>query len=70
VQRALVFVGRCQNLKSEFNGRPFATKATDDGRGGLVYNPLDAGRNRRDATAQGGLRSAGAMTYAGLRTRI
>jgi squalene-hopene/tetraprenyl-beta-curcumene cyclase len=68
VQRALVFVSRCQNLKSEFNDQPFAAKATEDDKGGLVYNPLDAERNRRDGTPQGGLRSAGAMTYAGLKS--
>jgi squalene-hopene/tetraprenyl-beta-curcumene cyclase len=68
VQRALVFVGRCQNLKSEFNDQPFAAKATEDDKGGLVYNPIDADTNKRDGTPQGGLRSAGAMTYAGLKS--
>jgi squalene-hopene/tetraprenyl-beta-curcumene cyclase len=68
VQRALMFVSRCQNLKSEFNDQPFAAKATDDDKGGLVYNPIDADKNKRDGTPQGGLRSAGAMTYAGLKS--
>jgi squalene-hopene/tetraprenyl-beta-curcumene cyclase len=68
VQRALVFVSRCQNLKTEHNDRWFAAKATEDDKGGLVYNPLAADRNSRDATPQGGLRSAGAMTYAGLKS--
>jgi squalene-hopene/tetraprenyl-beta-curcumene cyclase len=68
VQRALVFVSRCQNLKSEFNDQPYAGKATDDDKGGLVYNPIDAEKNKRDGTPQGGLRSAGAMTYAGLKS--
>jgi squalene-hopene/tetraprenyl-beta-curcumene cyclase len=68
VQRALAFVSRCQNLKSEFNDQPFAAKATDDDKGGLVYNPIDADKNKRDGTPQGGLRSAGAMTYAGLKS--
>jgi squalene-hopene/tetraprenyl-beta-curcumene cyclase len=68
VKRALVFVSRCQNLKSEFNDQPFAAKATEDDRGGLVYNPNDAANNKRDGTPQGGLRSAGAMTYAGLKS--
>jgi squalene-hopene/tetraprenyl-beta-curcumene cyclase len=68
VQRAIVFVSRCQNLKSEFNDQPFAAKATADDQGGLVYNPIDADKNKRDGTPQGGLRSAGAMTYAGLKS--
>jgi squalene-hopene/tetraprenyl-beta-curcumene cyclase len=66
VKRALVFVGRCQNLSGEYNDQPFAKKATEDDKGGLVYNPL-AEDNDRDRTPQGGLRSAGAMTYAGLK---
>jgi squalene-hopene/tetraprenyl-beta-curcumene cyclase len=68
VQRALVFVSRCQNLKTEYNDQPFAAKASEDDKGGLVYNPFDAEKNQRDGTPQGGLRSAGAMTYAGLKS--
>ena len=68
VQRALVFVSRCQNLKTEHNDQPFAANATEDDKGGLVYNPIDAEKNQRDGTPQGGLRSAGAMTYAGLKS--
>lgn len=68
VQRALAFVNRCQNLKTEHNDQPFAARATDDDTGGFVYNPIDAEKNKRDATPQGGLRSAGAMTYAGLKS--
>src|SRR5262245_51968773 len=68
VQRALVFVNRCQNLPGEHNDQPFARKTTDDDRGGLVYNPIDPDKNDRDRTPQGGLRSAGAMTYGGLKS--
>lgn len=39
LQKALVFVSRCQNLKSEFNDRPWAGKIND---GGFVYNPSAA----------------------------
>lgn len=67
VKRALVFVGRCQNLPGETNDQPFAKKTTEDDKGGLVYNPLDP-HSKRDQTPQGGLRSAGAMTYAGLKS--
>ena len=65
VKKALVFVSRCQNLPGENNDQAFAKKTTEDDRGGLVYNPLGS---RRDATPQGGLRSAGAMTYGGLKS--
>lgn len=67
VKRALVFVSRCQNLPGEHNDQPFAKKTTEDDKGGLVYNPLDKD-NKRDQTAEGGLRSAGAMTYGGLKS--
>ena len=36
LQKALVFVSRCQNLKSEFNDQPWAGKVND---GGFVYTP-------------------------------
>lgn len=67
VKRALVFVSRCQNLPGEHNDQPFARKTTEDDKGGLVYNPLDL-ESKRDKTPQGGLRSAGAMTYGGLKS--
>jgi squalene-hopene/tetraprenyl-beta-curcumene cyclase len=67
VQRAMRFVSRCQNLPGEHNDQPFAQKTTEDDKGGLVYNPL-AQDNRRDQTPQGGLRSVGSMTYAGLKS--
>jgi squalene-hopene/tetraprenyl-beta-curcumene cyclase len=54
-------------LPGENNNLPFAKKASDDDKGGLVYNPLDQ-ENKRDLTPTGGLRSAGAMTYAGLKS--
>jgi hypothetical protein len=67
VKKALIFVSRCQNLPGENNDQPFAKKTSADDRGGLVYNPL-AGNNQRDQTPEGGLRSAGAMTYGGLKS--
>lgn len=67
VQRALRFVSRCQNLPGEHNDQAFAQKTTEDDKGGLVYNPV-AKDSKRDQTPEGGLRSAGAMTYAGLKS--
>jgi squalene-hopene/tetraprenyl-beta-curcumene cyclase len=65
VQRALTFLNRCQNLPGEQNDQPFAKQVSDDDKGGFVYNP--AGR-KGAATPSGGLRSEGAMTYAGLKS--
>ncbi len=67
IQRALKFISRCQNLPGETNDQPFAKKTTDDDKGGLVYNPIDNEKNPA-RTPQGGLRSSGVMTYAGLKT--
>jgi hypothetical protein len=67
IKRALTFVSRCQNLPGETNDQPFARKTTEDDRGGLTYVPLDPDDNPHK-TAAGGLRSLGAMTYAGLKS--
>ncbi|MBA4186837.1 MAG: hypothetical protein C0467_02345 [Planctomycetaceae bacterium] len=69
IKKALVFVSRTQNLKSEFNDQPFATKTADEDAGGFVYNPADQDDEKsKKRTAAGGLRSEGAMTYAGLKS--
>jgi squalene-hopene/tetraprenyl-beta-curcumene cyclase len=70
IQRALVFVGRCQNLEGKWNDTPFADKVDD---GGFYYvlptekvDPSDSERY----TANGGLRSYGSMTYAGFKSML
>jgi squalene-hopene/tetraprenyl-beta-curcumene cyclase len=69
VKRALAFVSRSQNLPGENNDRAFAKKANENDRGGFVYNPLDENNDKSDKrTAEGGLRSEGGMTYAGLKS--
>lgn len=65
VQRALVFVSRCQNLETEHNTTPNAAKNPD---GGFYYSLGDAGDAGK--TDEGGLRSYGSMTYAGLKSLI
>jgi squalene-hopene/tetraprenyl-beta-curcumene cyclase len=68
MQRALVFVSRCQNLESPHNTTPFSAKIDD---GGFYYTPAAGGSSQAgidDAT--GGLRSYGSMTYAGLKSMI
>jgi squalene-hopene/tetraprenyl-beta-curcumene cyclase len=78
LQKALVFVSRCQNLKSEFNDQPGAGKVND---GGFVYTPTsgnaetagktDKGKGGNAGTPGGGpLRSYAGMTYAGLKSMI
>lgn len=69
VQNALAFLSRCQNLPSEANKLEFAKKATANDKGGFVYNPADAANAKSDKrTPEGGLRSEGGMTYAGLKS--
>jgi squalene-hopene/tetraprenyl-beta-curcumene cyclase len=67
LQKALVFVSRCQNLKSEFNDQPWASKVDD---GGFIYTAASGGSSVAGKTEDGGLRSYAAMTYAGLKSMI
>jgi len=67
LQKALVFVSRCQNLESEYNTTPFAAKNPD---GGFYYTPAAGGSSQAGKTANDGLRSYGSMTYAGLKSMI
>jgi len=67
VQKALVFLSRCQNLETEHNTTPHASKVND---GGFYYTPAAGGNSQAGNTANGGLRSYGSMTYAGLKSMI
>ena len=67
LQKALVFVSRCQNLKSEFNDQAWAGKVND---GGFVYTAAQGGSSMAGKEANGGLRSYASMTYAGLKSMI
>jgi squalene-hopene/tetraprenyl-beta-curcumene cyclase len=67
LQKAIVFISRCQNLKSEFNDQPWAGKVND---GGFVYTAANGGQSMAGPTADGGLRSYASMTYAGLKSMI
>ena len=67
MQKALVFVSRTQNRESEYNTTPFAAKVED---GGFYYTPAAGGSSQAGANADGGLRSYGSMTYAGLKSMI
>lgn len=67
IQKALIFVSRCQNLESEHNTTPFAAKSPD---GGFYYTPAAGGQSQAGTTDDGALRSYGSMTYAGLKSMI
>lgn len=67
VQRALIFVSRTQNLESKHNATPFAGKVGD---GGFYYTPAAGGTSQAGETPNGGLRSYGSMTYAGLKSML
>ncbi|HVT26381.1 MAG TPA: prenyltransferase/squalene oxidase repeat-containing protein [Lacipirellulaceae bacterium] len=67
MQKALIFVSRCQNLESADNTSPFAAKVND---GGFYYTVAAGGSSPAGKTADGGLRSYGSMTYSGLKSMI
>jgi squalene-hopene/tetraprenyl-beta-curcumene cyclase len=67
VKKALLFVGRCQNLESEHNTTRLAAKNPD---GGFYYTPAAGGISQAGQTPNGGLRSYGSMTYAGLKSML
>ncbi|MBN2293026.1 MAG: terpene cyclase/mutase family protein [Pirellulales bacterium] len=67
IQKAMVFVSRCQNLESEHNITQFAPKVND---GGFYYTPVLSRQDTERQTAEGGLRSYGSMTYSGFKSMI
>jgi squalene-hopene/tetraprenyl-beta-curcumene cyclase len=67
MQKALIFVSRCQNLESEHNTTKYAALVND---GGFYYTPAVDKADPAGETPNGGLRSYGAMTYAGLKSMI
>ncbi|MFI4873719.1 MAG: prenyltransferase/squalene oxidase repeat-containing protein [Blastopirellula sp. JB062] len=67
MQKALIFVSRCQNLESEHNASKFPAKNPD---GGFYYTIAAGGSSQAGETPNGGLRSYASMTYAGLKSMI
>lgn len=67
LQKALVFISRCQNFPSTYNTTKYSGKNPD---GGFYYTPAAGGFSQAGLTATGGLRSYGSMTYAGLKSMI
>ncbi|MFQ5733421.1 MAG: prenyltransferase/squalene oxidase repeat-containing protein [Planctomycetaceae bacterium] len=67
IKKALKFVSRAQNLETQHNNTKFAAKIND---GGFYYTPAAGGSSQAGKLANGGLRSYGSMTYAGLKSMI
>jgi squalene-hopene/tetraprenyl-beta-curcumene cyclase len=68
-QKALIFVSRCQNLKSEHNDQPWAGKRND---GSFIYTAAMGGDTKVQdkPDPDGGLPGYGSMTYAGIKSLI
>ncbi len=67
MQRVLVFISRCQNLESPHYDTEFAPLIND---GGFFYTAAAGGDSKAGTEPNGGLRSYGSMTYAGLKSLI
>ncbi len=71
IQRAIVFVSRCQNLEGAGNDTPFAGKVQD---GGFYYviptESIDPSSDAERYTPNGGLRSYGSMSYSGFKSLV
>jgi len=67
MKRALIFVSRCQNLETHHNTTPHNNKIGD---GGFYYTCAAGGSSQAGVVENGGLRSYGSMTYAGLKSMI
>jgi squalene-hopene/tetraprenyl-beta-curcumene cyclase len=66
IQRALVFVSRCQNLESPHNTTPFAAKIND---GGFYYD-LMSHSDEEPGVPEGAHGSYGSMSYSGLKSMV
>ncbi|MBI3411746.1 MAG: terpene cyclase/mutase family protein [Planctomycetes bacterium] len=69
LKKALIFVSRCQNLKSEYNDQPWA-KVIDDG--SFIYTAASGGVTKvvDEPLPNGGRPGYGSMTYAGIKSLI
>jgi squalene-hopene/tetraprenyl-beta-curcumene cyclase len=65
-KKALIFVSRSQNYKSEYNDRPWADKIND---GSFIYTAAAGGETKVDNPTNG-FPGYGSMTYAGIKSMI
>lgn len=70
IQRALVFVSRCQNLDAKYNATKFAALVNDGGFYYVIPTESDDPSIAERYTANGGLRSYGSMSYAGFKSLV
>lgn len=68
-KKAMIFVSRCQNLKSENNDQPWAGKIND---GSFIYSAAEGGavRNADGPEKDGSMPGYASMTYAGIKSMI
>jgi squalene-hopene/tetraprenyl-beta-curcumene cyclase len=67
MKRAMIFVSRCQNLKSEHNTMPWAGKIND---GSFIYSAAGGGQTKTSDDPNAPLTGYGSMTYAGIKSMI
>ncbi len=68
LRKALIFVSRCQNLKSEFNTAPWAGRIND---GSFIYSAAGGGQTKTsDDPKNTDMTGYGSMTYAGIKSMI
>ena len=68
LQKALIFVSRCQNLKSEFNTAQWSGKIND---GSFIYSAAGGGQTKTsDDPNNTNMTGYGSMTYAGIKSMI
>jgi squalene-hopene/tetraprenyl-beta-curcumene cyclase len=67
MKKALTFVSRCQNLKSEYNDRPWSGKIND---GSFIYSAAAGGQTKTSDDPNAPLNGYGSMTYAGIKSMI
>jgi squalene-hopene/tetraprenyl-beta-curcumene cyclase len=70
LRKALIFLSRSQNLRSEHNMAPFTENIAEEDRGGSIYSPAGKAESKAGISPTGGLRSYGSMTYAGLKSML
>ncbi|MDO4575498.1 MAG: terpene cyclase/mutase family protein [Planctomycetia bacterium] len=66
VQKAMVFVSRCQNLESQYNTMPWASGKND---GGFVYHFFTDDKMPK-GMQDGSLKTYGSMTYTGFKSMV
>jgi squalene-hopene/tetraprenyl-beta-curcumene cyclase len=67
IKKAMVFVSRCQNLKTEQNDQAWAGKIND---GSFIYSSAGGGSTKTSDAPDAPLTGYGSMTYAGIKSMI